>query len=43
MSNELIELGPVNKTIHKLDECVSVSDLSQLVTIYQRLLEKLIL
>lgn len=43
MSNELIELGPINKTIHKLDECVSVSDLTQLVTIYQRLLEKLIL
>ena len=43
MSKELIELGPVNKTIHKINESVSVSDLAQLVKIYQRLLEKLVL
>lgn len=43
ISPQLIELGPVNKTIHKIDESVSVSDLAQLVNIYQRILEKLVL
>ncbi len=42
MGTEVIELGPVNKTIHKINESVSVSDLSKLVDIYQRLLEKLV-
>ena len=42
MSKELIELGPVNKTIHKVNESVSISDLAQLTDIYQLLLEKLI-
>jgi succinyl-diaminopimelate desuccinylase len=43
MGIEVIELGPINKTIHKINEAVAVSELQQLVKIYQRLLEKLIL
>jgi len=43
MGAEIIELGPVNKTIHKINECVSVSDLARLVTIYQDILKKLLL
>ncbi len=31
---EVIELGPLNKTIHQANECVSLSDLEQLSEIY---------
>lgn len=40
---EVVELGPCNATIHQINECVSVSDLSQLTRIYQRILEHLFL
>jgi len=43
MDTEIVELGPVNKTIHKIDESVSVSELSELVDIYQSVLERLVL
>lgn len=39
---EVVELGPCNATIHKLDECVSVADLEQLTAIYRKLLELLL-
>lgn len=39
---QVLELGPVNATIHKLNECVSISDLDALSSIYQRILEKLL-
>ncbi|TNE80493.1 MAG: succinyl-diaminopimelate desuccinylase [Gammaproteobacteria bacterium] len=39
---QVVELGPVNATIHKVDECASVADIDQLSTIYQRILEKLL-
>ena len=39
---QVIELGPVNETIHKVNECVSVSDLDQLSLIYQRILTGLL-
>lgn len=42
MASEVIELGPVNKTIHKINESISVSQLSQLVEVYQKILEKLV-
>jgi succinyl-diaminopimelate desuccinylase len=32
-----IEIGPVNASIHKIDECVSVIDLGQLPDLYQAL------
>ena len=39
---QVLELGPVNATIHQVDECVSVEALDQLAEIYQRILEKLV-
>ncbi len=39
---EVVELGPCNATIHKLDECVSVADLEQLTAVYRKLLELLL-
>ena len=40
---QVIELGPVNATIHKIDENISVDDLNTLTDIYQSLLAKLFL
>lgn len=40
---QVLELGPLNATIHKVNECVSINDLDTLSTIYQRILEKLLL
>ncbi len=39
---EVIELGPSNETIHKVNECVSLDDLSQLKDIYLTLCEQII-
>ncbi len=39
---QVLELGPVNATIHEVDECVGVGELDQLSAIYRRLLEKLL-
>lgn len=39
---QVIELGPVNATIHKVNECVSIADLELLAQCYQRILEKLL-
>ena len=33
-----LEFGLVNKTMHKVDECVSVSDLKKLTNIYKNIL-----
>ncbi|MGQ9685402.1 MAG: succinyl-diaminopimelate desuccinylase [Thiobacillaceae bacterium] len=41
IAREVVEFGPVNKTIHKIDECVGVEELTQLVGIYRRTLEQL--
>lgn len=38
---QVLELGPVNATIHQIDECVSVADLDILSDIYQGMLERL--
>ncbi|MHB7671063.1 succinyl-diaminopimelate desuccinylase, partial [Providencia stuartii] len=43
MGAQVIELGPLNATIHKVDECVSVHDLQQLARIYERIMELLLL
>lgn len=40
---QVVELGPCNDTIHKVDECVKADDLDQLSKIYQRILEQLLL
>ena len=39
---EVIELGPVNASIHKVDEHVRVADVQRLVDIYARILELLL-
>ena len=33
-----LEFGLVNKTMHKVDECVSISDLRKLTNIYKNIL-----
>ena len=40
---EVVELGPVNATIHKVDECVRAADLESLSSVYRRLMERLLL
>lgn len=39
---QVVELGPLNKTIHQINECVSVEDLDTLSDIYERTLQKLL-
>lgn len=39
---EVIELGPSNATIHKLNECVPVADVEALSRIYERVLDALL-
>lgn len=41
MGTQVVELGPVNATIHQVDENVSIKDLDILTEIYQRLLQNL--
>ncbi|WJV55157.1 succinyl-diaminopimelate desuccinylase [Pectobacteriaceae bacterium CE90] len=42
MGAQIVELGPVNATIHKVNECVSAADLQLLSRMYQRIMEQLI-
>ena len=39
---QVVELGPSNATIHKLNECVAVEDIEPLKEIYRRVLEELL-
>jgi succinyl-diaminopimelate desuccinylase len=39
---EVVEIGPINDSIHKLNEHVKVADLDRLSTIYERTLEQLL-
>ncbi|MBI3186953.1 MAG: succinyl-diaminopimelate desuccinylase [Gammaproteobacteria bacterium] len=40
---QVLELGPLNATIHQIDENVSVADLDTLSEIYERIMEHLLL
>jgi succinyl-diaminopimelate desuccinylase len=40
---QVLELGPLNATIHQINECVSVADLDTLSRIYARILEHLLI
>ena len=40
-SAEVVELGPVNATIHKVNECVRSADLETLSALYQDILKRL--
>jgi succinyl-diaminopimelate desuccinylase len=42
MGAQVIELGVVNATIHKVNECVRVEDVDRLHLIYRRTLELLL-
>ena len=39
---QLIEIGPVNASIHKVDECIEIAVLPQLSAVYRSILEKLL-
>jgi succinyl-diaminopimelate desuccinylase len=39
---EVIEIGPCNATIHKVDECVAIADLDTLSSIYQSIIQNLL-
>lgn len=39
---QVLELGPVNKTIHQINECVAADDLDKLTDIYAQLLKNLL-
>ncbi len=40
---QVVELGPVNATIHKVNECVDINTPDQLSGVYQRVLENVLL
>jgi succinyl-diaminopimelate desuccinylase len=39
---QVVELGPLNATIHKTNECVNLAELDTLSSIYERILEQLL-
>jgi len=39
---ELVEFGPLNKTIHQINECVAIEDPERLSRVYCRILENLL-
>ena len=40
---QVVEFGPVNASIHKINECIEVADIEPLSRCYQLTLEKLLL
>jgi len=42
MGAEVVEIGPVNATIHKVDECVDVAELEKLPAVYRAVCERLL-
>jgi succinyl-diaminopimelate desuccinylase len=39
---QVIELGPLNASIHRIDECVEIAALERLSAVYRRILERLL-
>jgi succinyl-diaminopimelate desuccinylase len=39
---QVVELGPVNKSIHQINECIKVNDLHTLSKVYERIMEILL-
>lgn len=39
---EVVEFGPVNRTIHQIDECVNLEDLRSMPTVLQSVLKRLL-
>ena len=42
MGTEVVELGPINESIHRVDENVSIAELDVLTAIYQDILQQLL-
>ncbi len=42
MGAEVVEIGPVNATIHKVDECIRLDELDRLPVIYRAVCERLL-
>ncbi|MDH3310869.1 MAG: M20/M25/M40 family metallo-hydrolase, partial [Gammaproteobacteria bacterium] len=40
---EVVEIGPLNRTIHQIDECIAVDDIGRLARVYRRILENVLL
>jgi succinyl-diaminopimelate desuccinylase len=40
---EVVEIGPLNRTIHQIDECIAVEDIGRLARVYRRVLENVLL
>ena len=41
--SQVVELGPINATIHKVNECVAIEALDQLSSMYEKVLENILL
>ncbi|HYE86987.1 MAG TPA: succinyl-diaminopimelate desuccinylase [Vicinamibacterales bacterium] len=39
---QVVELGPINASIHKVDECIDLADLQRLPALYQAIAERLL-
>ena len=39
---QVVEIGPCNGSIHKLNECIAVADIEALSRIYENLLDRLL-
>lgn len=42
LGTEIVEFGPCNRTIHQVNESVSIDDLEQLALIYEEILKKML-
>ena len=42
MDTQVVELGPLNATIHQVNECVSVDDLENLTLVYHQVLQNIL-
>ncbi|WP_348672379.1 succinyl-diaminopimelate desuccinylase [uncultured Abyssibacter sp.] len=42
LGTEVVEIGPVNATIHQIDECVRIADLPKLTAVYREIMERLL-
>jgi len=39
---QVVEFGPINATIHQINECIAIADLDPLKNIYRRTLQTLL-
>lgn len=43
LGTEVVEIGPINATIHQIDECVRVDDLPRLTRVYEAVMQRLLI